>query len=102
MTITEFVTFELIAPHTLENPDPLLAELFGRGAQAQAAWSGHELHFFTNPATPSELYLISGWKDVSAHEKWIASDQNQELMKKFGQLLEVKGLAHLDMDFNTV
>jgi hypothetical protein len=53
-------------------------------------------------ATTSQGHLITGWKDVPAHEKWIAGDQNQELVVKFGPFLKVKGLAHLDMDFNTM
>ena len=39
---------------------------------------------------------------MAAHEKWIAGDQNQELLVKFGRFLKVKWMVHLDLDFNTV
>src|ERR1700683_2165666 len=102
MSITEFASLELVAPHNLEDPDPLLAKLFARLADQQSAWSRHDLLFFTNATSPSEIHLISGWKDVPAHEKWMASDQNQELVHKFRRFLKVKGMVHLNLDFNTV
>jgi hypothetical protein len=102
MSITEFASLELISPHSLEDPHPLLAKLFARLADQQAAWSSHDLLFFTNTSSPSEIYLITGWKDVPAHEKWIASDQNKELVVKFGRFLKVNGMVHLNLDYNTV
>jgi len=102
MAITEFASLELTAPYSLEDPHPLLVKLFARLAHQQAASSSHDLLFFTNTAAPSEIYLITGWKDVPAHEKWIASDQNQELLVKFGPFLKVKDMVHLNLDYNTV
>lgn len=100
MSITEFASLELISPHTLANPEPLLAKLFERLADWQASWSSHQLLFFTNSLDPSKIYLVTGWKDIEAHQKWIASDQNQELLFKFKRFLKVNRMVHLDMDFN--
>lgn len=102
MTITEFATLELIEPYTLEDPVPLLVTLLGRAADWQASWSSYPLSFFTNPVKPSEIHIITGWKDVAAHEAWIASDQNQELLQKLSKFLTVKGMVHLDINFSLV
>jgi len=102
MTITEFASLELIAPHNLANPDPLLVKLLGRGADQQSAWSCFDLSFYTNDSSPSEIYLIAGWRDVPAHERWIASNRNQELMVKLGRFLKVRWMVDLNLDFNTV
>lgn len=102
-SITEFATLELIPPHTLDNPDPILAKLLARLADQQSTWSSHDLQFFANTGSePCEVYLITGWKDVAAHERWITSDQNQELLVKSGRFLKVKGMVHLSLDYNTV
>ena len=102
MSTTEFASLELVAPHNLEDPDPLLAKLLGRLADQLPTWSSHDLLFFTNATSPSEIYLIAGWKDVPAHEKWIESNQNQELLAKSKRFLKVKSMVHLNLDFNTV
>jgi hypothetical protein len=101
-SITEVAIFELIEPYKLTDPDPQLAKFFATVAGWQAAQSSHCLHFFVNTLSPSEIYLITGWKNVPAHEKWIASDQNQELLVKSKRFLTVKGMVHLSLDFNTI
>ncbi|KAL6298627.1 hypothetical protein BKA93DRAFT_743807, partial [Sparassis latifolia] len=40
-------------------------------AERQSSWSGHPLFFFQNTTTPSEIYLVTGWTSVGAHEEWI-------------------------------
>lgn len=101
MSITEIASLELIPPYTLEEPDPSFVKFIGLTDQ-QVEWSGYPLRFFTNPAKPSEIYLITGWKDVVSHLKWIASDQNQALLRGFGQFIKVNGMVHVDMDFSSM
>lgn len=100
MSITEFASLELKHPHALSAPPPAFTTLLHRLAAQQSARSGYPLFFFTDPARPDWLHLITGWSSVPAHEDWIASAQNQELLSHFGQFLEVKGLVHLDLDIS--
>lgn len=100
MSITEFASLELRHPHALSAPPHALIALLHRLADQQSARSGYPLFFFTEPARPGWLHLLTGWKSVSAHEDWIASAQNQELLSDSGQFLEVKDLVHLNMDIS--
>lgn len=117
--ITELAFLNLIPPTTLQTPK-LIAD-FLSASQAQSSWSGYPLYFFFShknakglkaegsneaatsgtPALTTTIYLISGWTSVQAHNEWIASPKNQELLKFFGDagMMEVGGLAHLDIDF---
>ncbi|TFY80034.1 hypothetical protein EWM64_g3978 [Hericium alpestre] len=100
MPVTEFATLELIAPFKVHHSDVL--PIFRTLSKRQAAWSGYPLYFYQNTAKPSEIYLISGWKDVPAHYEWIASQGNQELLTMFKPYLDVKDLVHLDLDFREI
>ncbi|KAG1756906.1 uncharacterized protein EDB91DRAFT_1041182 [Suillus paluster] len=78
MPITELATLSLIPPNNLS--DPHIVNLFFKVSSWQRSSSGYPLCFFINPEEPAEIYLITGWDDVRAHEKWIASSRNQELL----------------------
>lgn len=114
--VTEFAFLNLIPPTTVQTPQ--LISGFLEGVTAQSAWSGYPLHLFIHrrPTQPSEtapnelentpvtttaVYIISGWASVQAHNEWIASPKNQEIMRFFGDanMMSVGGLAHLDIDF---
>lgn len=98
MPITEFASFSLITPNKLS--DPHVVELFSKVSSWQASSSGHTLCFFTNSEEPAEIYLITGWDDVAAHEKWIKSPRNQELLQIAKKILIIIGMVHLDIDFS--
>jgi hypothetical protein len=98
MPITEFASLSLIPPNTLS--DTHIIHLFSKISSWQSSTSGYLLTFFTNPAEPAEIHLITGWDDVRAHEKWIASSRNQELLQIAKGFLNIIGMVHLDLDFN--
>lgn len=98
MPITEFASLSLIPPNTLS--DSHVVDLFSKVSSWQSSSSGYSLNFFTNPAEPAEIHLITGWDDVCAHEKWIASSRNQELLQIAEGFLNIIGMVHLDLDFN--
>ncbi|KAG1734311.1 hypothetical protein EDB19DRAFT_1727912 [Suillus lakei] len=98
MPITEFASLSLIPPNKLS--DPHVVDLFSKVSSWQSASSGYSLTFFTNPEEPTEIHLITGWDDVHAHEKWIASSKNKELLQIAEGLLDIIGMVHLDLDFN--
>jgi hypothetical protein len=98
MPITEFASLSLISPNTLS--DPHVVNFFSNLSSWQSSSSGYPLTFFTNPAEPAEIHLITGWDDVGAHEKWIASSRNQELLQIAEGFLNIIGMVHLDLDFN--
>ncbi|KAG2031620.1 hypothetical protein BDR03DRAFT_972188 [Suillus americanus] len=98
MPITEFASLSLIPPNILS--DPHVVEFFSKVSSWQSSSSGYSLNFFTNPAESAEIHLITGWDDVHAHEKWIASSRNQELLQIAEGLLNIIGMVHLDLDFN--
>jgi hypothetical protein len=106
--ITEFAFLHLVPPTTLQTPE--LTSRVLEATIAQPTWSGYPLHLFFHQSPSDEpnasdkktsMYIISGWESVEAHYKWIASQQNQELMSFFrdASLLRFGGLAHLDIDF---
>ena len=100
MTVTEFVTLTLTPPHTLESP--LVQATLDKVAYQQADWSGHPLLYFQDVQNPADIYLISGWKDVAVHEKWIVSETNQALLKEVAPLVQITRFAHLAIDFQAM
>ncbi|KAF8912194.1 hypothetical protein CPB84DRAFT_1761584 [Gymnopilus junonius] len=100
MPVTEFATLKLKEPYTTNNED--LRKLFQSVAKQQATWSGYPLTFYHNAQNPSLLHIVSGWKNAHAHQKWIASEENQKYLSVFDPLLSVEGLAHVDVDFAQV
>jgi heme-degrading monooxygenase HmoA len=91
-------SFSLVSPNKLS--DPHVVELFSKVSSWQASSSGYPLCFFTNPEELAEIYLITGWDDVAAHEKWIKSPRNQELLQIAKKILNIIGMVHLDIDFS--
>ncbi|RXW20456.1 hypothetical protein EST38_g5394 [Candolleomyces aberdarensis] len=97
MTITEFASLKLKAPYTVTS-DPL-PELFNLVRERQSAWSSYPLFYVTDTSDKSIVHILSGWDSVSAHEEWIKSDGNQDLLKGFASYLEDVTLRHLDVPF---
>jgi len=98
MPITEFASLSLIPPNKLS--DPHVIELFSKVSSWQASSSGYQLCFFTNPDEPAEIHLITGWDGVAAHDEWIKSSRNQELLQNGRNFLNIMGMVHLDLDFS--
>ncbi|KAK1231587.1 hypothetical protein PQX77_005322 [Marasmius sp. AFHP31] len=96
MTVTEFATLALNTPIT---SDPL-PSLFTRLQSSQSSWSNYPVLLYSNIHSPSEtIYLASGWESVEAHQKWIDSEENQELLKLLGPYMEITGFSHLTLHF---
>ncbi|KAF9532771.1 hypothetical protein CPB83DRAFT_758856 [Crepidotus variabilis] len=100
MPVTEFVTLKFKHPHTWDDPD--VQKNFQLLSDWQSNCSGCILAFYSSAADSSLLYLISGWKDVPAHNKWIASDKNQHLWKIFNPTLSIATFTHVEMDFERI
>ncbi|KAJ2921739.1 hypothetical protein H1R20_g15353, partial [Candolleomyces eurysporus] len=98
LTITEFASLKLKAPYKVTS-DPL-PELFTLVRERQSAWSSYPLLYFTDTSDKSIVHILSGWDSVSAHEEWIKSDGNQDLLKRFASYLEDVTLRHLDVTFD--
>ncbi|KAJ2924001.1 hypothetical protein H1R20_g13090, partial [Candolleomyces eurysporus] len=98
MAITEFASLKLKAPHTVTS-DPF-PELFKLVREGQSAWSSYPLLYFADTSDQSVMYILSGWESVSAHEEWIKSDGNQDLLKRFASYLEDVTLRHLNVTFD--
>lgn len=98
MPVTEFASFAFKPGHS--HSDPAISALFGKVASWQSAWSGFPLLYYTNPAVPTEIHLITGWSSVDAHDAWIASAPNQELLAVFTPYIDILSMVHLDIDFD--
>ena len=98
MTITEFASLKLNAPYTVTS-DPL-PELLKLVRERQSAWSSYPLLYFTDASDKSVVHILSGWDSVSAHEEWIKSEGNQDLLKNFASYLEDVTLRHLNFAFD--
>ncbi|KAK0187194.1 hypothetical protein F5146DRAFT_766602 [Armillaria mellea] len=100
MTITEFVELQFHSVDFLSQPS--LRDLLLRLRTNQGAWSGFPVYFYTTKDSENILYLISGWQSVPAHEEWIASDENQTLLKLFEPHVQITDFVHLDVEFGGV
>lgn len=100
MTVTEFAVLEACAPYTADSP--IIRAFLDKVAQRQAAWSGYPLLFFRHSKTPAIIFLISGWKDIPAHNEWIVSEGNQELLREAQEILGVNDFHHLEINFETM
>ena len=98
MSVTEFARLEFVKPNDLFSPNIL--PLFTKVSELQAAWSGYPLLFYRNINKEDEYFLISGWKDVPAHEAWMKSEQNQGLLKALGSSVGAIDLIHLNIDYD--
>lgn len=51
-----------------------------------------------------EVLLVSGWRNVAAHNEWIAGDLNQALLRQANEenLLSVGLFMHLNVDFHNL
>lgn len=99
MTITEFAELQFHSADFLSQPssrDHLL-----RLRTNQGAWSGFPVYFYMKDSE-KVLYLISGWQSVLAHEEWIASDENQTLLKLFEPHVQITDFVHLDVEFGGI
>ncbi|PAV23973.1 hypothetical protein PNOK_0104100 [Pyrrhoderma noxium] len=91
MPITELATLQLKPGKTWADILPLIQT----ASREQSSWSGYPLYFFDDIHTPGLFYLLSGWESVHAHEQWIASPTNQDLVKALTPNCDVLGLRHL-------
>ncbi|KAF7799612.1 hypothetical protein EIP86_010850 [Pleurotus ostreatoroseus] len=98
--ITEFATLEVTPPFTLSSPQ--IQNFLRKVAHGQESWSHHPVLFYQDALNSKVIYLISGWESISAHDAWIASEENQLLLKEASLLLSVKALAHISINFNNV
>ncbi|KAJ3540390.1 hypothetical protein NM688_g6231 [Phlebia brevispora] len=96
-SITELATLEIIPPSSASSSN--LMSFLREASTRQGARSGYPVLFFQDAQSPTTLYLISGWQSISAHEAWIASEENQTLLRNMSQLLRVKGLVHIAINF---
>ncbi|KAK0436457.1 hypothetical protein EV421DRAFT_1127422 [Armillaria borealis] len=100
MTITEFAELQFHSADFLSQPS--LRDLLLRLRTNQGAWSGFPVHFYTKDSEQVLLHLISGWQSVPAHEAWIASDENQTLLKLFEPHVQITDFVHLDVEFGGI
>ena len=99
MTVTEFAELELTATSVSSLS---VQQFFHKVALKQASCSGHPVLFFQDIHFPLTVYLVSGWSDIAAHKAWIASEENQALLREAEGLITVKVLAHIDIDFESM
>lgn len=99
MPVTEIAFLEFTPSVTWTTPN--ISTYFRLVSQRQSTWSGYPLFFFTD-TIGSKITLVAGWESVDAHNGWIASEGNQELLRLLGPYLKVVGLVHLDMNFGDV
>lgn len=99
MPVTEIAFLQFSPSVTWDTPK--IGTYFRLLSQRQSAWSGYPLIFFTD-TKGEKITLVSGWDSVEAHNGWIASEGNQELLKLLGPYLTVEGLVHLELRFGDI
>ncbi|KAI0345106.1 hypothetical protein BDW22DRAFT_1301731, partial [Trametopsis cervina] len=96
MSVTEFATLIVQAPHNIHSP--VTKQFFEKVATAQSGASGYPVHYFQDVGDPAILYIVTGWNDVAAHHAWISGHTNQSLLAEMGSMVEVKELVHLKIN----
>lgn len=100
MTITELATLKLYNPYNATTHG--IDGIFLGATAAQTKWSSQPVYLFSDHEDPQLqriIYLISGWESVSAHQEWIASDENQSWLKALEDYVDEVQLKHLDFAF---
>ncbi len=100
MTVTEFVTLEILPPH--DSRSATIQDFFRKVAGLQSASSGYPMRYFQDATIPATLYILAGWSDAATHQKWIESEGNKELIAEMQSKVAVKGMAHLEIDFTEI
>ncbi|KAE8370810.1 hypothetical protein BDV27DRAFT_119078 [Aspergillus caelatus] len=68
-------------------------------AKAQASYSKYPTYLFTQIENPSYIYLLGGWRSVSAHmDDWIPSSTNQSLLASLKEKLDLVYMVHIGID----
>jgi len=97
MPVTEFVTLKFKQPFTIDHPP--IRQGFQTLFIQQSEWSGYPLTLYINTKNEHIVYLVSGWEDVEAHNTWIASEANQDLLTYFEPFVTIDDFAHVAIDF---
>jgi hypothetical protein len=97
MPVTEFATLKFKEPFTIDHPP--IHQGFQTLFIQQAERSGYPLTLYINTQDERIVYLVSGWEDVEAHNKWIASQANQDLLSYFEPFVVIDDFAHVKIDF---
>ncbi|KAG8958111.1 hypothetical protein FRC03_009447 [Tulasnella sp. 419] len=109
MTVTEFVTFQLKEagdPRKNQHFMSLITSLSSR----QLAWSGFPVVVLTDAvegetsvaSKQAIIHLVSGWTSIEAHQEWMTSEKNHDLLLGLGPLVDMKQLVHLDSGFDSI
>ena len=97
MPVTELAHFLLKHPYRSSHPSILSALPTAKKVLERA--SGCKFHFFSvspNGSEASEVYILGHWQSVAAHQAFLPSEENQELLKLVEGLLDVEWMFHLD------
>jgi len=97
MPVTEFVTLKFKQPFNIDHPP--IRQGFQTLFIQQSEWSGYPLTLYINTTNERIVYLVSGWEDVEAHNKWIASQANQDLLTYFEPFVTIDDFTHVAIDF---
>jgi len=97
MPVTEFATLKFKEPFTIDHPP--IRQGFQTLFVQQAEWSGYPLTLYINTQNEQLVYLVSGWESVEAHNKWIASQANKDLLAFFEPFITIDDFAHVAIDF---
>jgi quinol monooxygenase YgiN len=105
MVFTEFAVLPLAQPITKDSP-ALPKDLIENLKQTKAileSVSGYRFRYFQQIEDPSIIYITGLWGSVAAHDKFLASPENQKLLELFKDDLSWTGdrmitLWHLEGD----
>ena len=97
MPATELAHFLLKPPYHPSHPSLISALTTAKTVLERA--SGCNFHFFSvspHASEASEIYILGHWQSVTAHQTFLPSEGNQELLKLVEGLLDVEWMFHLE------
>ncbi|KAL7276041.1 hypothetical protein RUND412_000985 [Rhizina undulata] len=89
MSVTEFAIFSIKPPYTASSPTLL--------AQLKTA-----IQVLTAASDPSILYLIGHWDSIAHHERFLVSQENQQLLENTKDLFTVDAMFHVPVTKSTL
>lgn len=94
MPVTEFSLLTVLPPNSATEPP--LSALLSRVETELTKASGKPFHVYL--VGKDTLYLIGAWDSIAAHEEYLYSDANRELLEAIDGIVEATELLHVDVD----
>lgn len=102
MPVTEFSRLSL--KQGLDEEQKLLARRgISRAKKLMENFTHNDFYIFQEIEDPNHIYIVGQWASLEQHvDSWIPSEDNQDLLKDLGPLVDVDYLFHIGVSFGSI